>query len=317
MGRWHTHDLSRLRNSVPILDILAHYGLQGGLRPARDDDLVGACPLPDHGGDRSNRGAFQVRLGCNRWICYTHCGGGDTVELVARMEGGSYSRAASVLAGLEHDHPPWHERPATTRPAFIPYLRELTLAPCHPFLLDKGIRPATAHHFDCGFWAHDGFLSGCIGVRLHDVEGRPLGYAGRRLEPSEITAWGKWKLPRGTPKHALLYNWHRAEPHSIESPLVVVEGPFDAMRVHQAGFPAVVALMGTHTSTCQLALIRKASRIVLLMDGDRAGRDATRRIAMSMPLSHIDPIFLPDDIGPPDLAEDKLTTLLSCTLNRP
>ncbi len=59
--------------------------------------------------------------------------------------------------------------------------------------------------------------------------------------------------------------------------VVLVEGFFDAIKVFEAGF-AVVALMGATMSARQVELLSEHfSKIVLLLDGDNAGRCGTQR----------------------------------------
>jgi DNA primase len=192
---------------------------------------------------------------------------------------------------------------------FTPYTRELTLRPVHPFLSAKGVTPTVARLFGCGFWPRGGFLRGCIGVRLHDLAGCPLGYAARRLCPHDIAARGKWALPTGLPKRALLYNWHRIDPRAAA--VILVEGPFDAMRVHQAGFPAVLALLGTHASPLQLELLRGLQRVILLLDGDPAGAHATTRLLAALHRADAQAIYLRSPCGPADLSDHELASTLA------
>jgi DNA primase len=57
---------------------------------------------------------------------------------------------------------------------------------------------------------------------------------------------------------------------------VLVEGNFDVITLHQAGFTEVVAPLGTALTLEQLQTLRRlADRVVLLYDGDRAGYKAT------------------------------------------
>src|SRR5262249_12013561 len=57
---------------------------------------------------------------------------------------------------------------------------------------------------------------------------------------------------------------------------VLVEGNFDVITLHQAGFSEVVAPLGTALTPEQVnQLKRLTERIVLLYDGDRAGYKAT------------------------------------------
>ncbi len=61
---------------------------------------------------------------------------------------------------------------------------------------------------------------------------------------------------------------------------MLVEGYFDCMKIYQAGFPSVVALMGTVLSPLpERLLLDGYSRIVLTLDGDASDRQATERIA--------------------------------------
>jgi DNA primase len=60
----------------------------------------------------------------------------------------------------------------------------------------------------------------------------------------------------------------------------VVEGFFDALRVHQSGYPNVVALLGASLSGAQEKLLLERFReLVLMLDGDEAGRRAHRQLA--------------------------------------
>ena len=60
---------------------------------------------------------------------------------------------------------------------------------------------------------------------------------------------------------------------------VIVEGYMDVITAHQAGFNNVVAQMGTALTEAQLELVAKrlANRVVLALDSDAAGQQATRR----------------------------------------
>jgi DNA primase len=64
---------------------------------------------------------------------------------------------------------------------------------------------------------------------------------------------------------------------------VLVEGFFDCMHLHQAGFSKVVALMGSVLSETQRKLLLDHfGELVLMMDGDETGRRASRRIAAQL-----------------------------------
>jgi DNA primase len=58
---------------------------------------------------------------------------------------------------------------------------------------------------------------------------------------------------------------------------VLVEGNFDVISMHQAGFTETVAPLGTALTPEQVELLRRqTNEVILFYDGDRAGRAATR-----------------------------------------
>src|SRR6185312_12902959 len=88
-------------------------------------------------------------------------------------------------------------------------------------------------------------------------------------------------------KGALLFNHHRARKSAHETgQIVVVEGYIDAIAVSEAGFPNVVAPLGTALTPDQCALLwAMAGEPVLCFDGDAAGRRAAfRAIETALPL---------------------------------
>jgi hypothetical protein len=192
--------------------------------------------------------------------------------------------------------------------AFRPFTKSLTLNPSTTWLAKKGITPLTAKRFEAGAYDAPGFLNGCIGVRLHDLQGHPIGYAGRRLHPTQVQLYGKWKLPPALPKNQLLYNFHRVRANTHKA-LVIVEGPWAVMRLAQLNIPAV-ALLGIHLSPTQRDLLRTLQRVILMLDGDCAGRRATTRIRNALePNTKVHTINLPLDHDPDDLTDDQLSSI--------
>lgn len=78
-------------------------------------------------------------------------------------------------------------------------------------------------------------------------------------------------------KSKLLFGLAQArEAMQAQKRVVLVEGNFDVITLHQAGFTEVVAPLGTALTIEQVtALKRLTERVVLLYDGDRAGYKAT------------------------------------------
>ena len=65
---------------------------------------------------------------------------------------------------------------------------------------------------------------------------------------------------------------------TMEDEMIVVEGYFDAIALHQAGLANCVATSGTALTADQARLLRRLTgRVALTYDGDAAGRDAMMR----------------------------------------
>lgn len=262
-----------LKQTVSIEAVLHDKGLPP-LRK-RNHQLVGSCPV--HGGDNPN--AFVVNPSKNIWHCFTKCnGGGDVIDLVCLMDNMTYYQTAQYLASISHESPAPSIRMTKqgSNPAFKPFTRTLHLNCKIPWFKCKGITEKTASHFEAGLYQGNGFLSDCIAVRIHDLKGCPIGYAGRRLIDHQIKKHGKWKFPPRLPKSEILYNFHRVK-NELQKGLFVVEGPWGVMRLAQLRIPAV-ALLGINLSNEQQRILCKMTKIVLMLDGDIPGRKAAKRI---------------------------------------
>ena len=299
-------DFRRLKQIVTVEQVLSDRGLLEGLS-RRGHRLVGPCPI--HGGD--NPTAFTVDLDKNIWRCFTTCdGGGDVVELARRLTDGTFPAAARYLARLADAGPTPRFTSAIPRrrpPRFQPFTRRLALDPTAGLLARKGISPQTARRYEVGAYHGPGMLSGCIGLRLLAPDGQPLGYAGRRLDPRQVAERGKWVFPPRLPKKALLYGYHQVR-HLIHRGAIVTECPWGALRIAQLGIPAV-ALLGTSLSARQHALLAELPKLVLLLDGDPAGRRAAARTSARLHSSVI--ANLPLGLDPDDLSNQELLNLLS------
>lgn len=302
-------DFNLLKQRVTIEQVLAVEGVLATLK-RKGSRLVGPCPL--HGGD--NPRAFVVNLDTNTWYCFTRCGGGgDIVELVRRLGHPGYREAAIYLASLAGASPVGGPHRSRNVPSgssdFRPFTRRLSLDPHAPILTGKGITPATVSRFESGTYHGRGFLEGCVGVRLHDPEGHPLGYAGRRLDARQASDLGKWKMPPRLPKSRLLYNVHRVG-RALPEMLVVVEGPWSVMRLFQLGIPSV-ALLGLHLSEFQVRLLSEVPKVILMLDGDDAGRSATGHLAdVLRPHARVKEVVLPAGLDPDDLSDAGLRDVL-------
>jgi DNA primase len=152
-----------------------------------------------------------------------------------------------------------------------------------------------------------GILAGRIAIPIHDEQGRLVAYAGRSLEPQP----DKYRFPRGFPKGRVLFNaWRQAANEEV----IVVEGFFDVLRLHEHGHPEAVALMGSTASPTQLEwLVSSGRRLVLMLDGDEAGQRGQALLAASLAgIGHAHRVLhLPKGAQPDMLSGQDISNLLS------
>ncbi|HEY0548308.1 MAG TPA: toprim domain-containing protein [Verrucomicrobiae bacterium] len=154
----------------------------------------------------------------------------------------------------------------------------------HPYLSERGLSLETVIDFRVGYCSN-GMMAGRIAIPIHTVDGEVVAYAGRFPgEPPEGTP--KYKLPQGFRKSLELFNIDRAGKEPADTPLVIVEGFFGCMALHQHGHRKVVALMGSSMSPTQEETIRRHtnrhSRVILMLDEDEAGQAGREDIAIRL-----------------------------------
>lgn len=117
-------------------------------------------------------------------------------------------------------------------------------------------------------------------IPIRDERGRVVGFGARALAAEDNP---KYLNSPQTPlfdKSRLLFGLDLAGNEIRQSEtVVIVEGYLDAIQAHQAGYTNVVAQMGTALTDTQLKLVapRWAKRIILALDSDAAGQNATMR----------------------------------------
>ncbi|MBI5930161.1 MAG: DNA primase [Chloroflexi bacterium] len=116
-------------------------------------------------------------------------------------------------------------------------------------------------------------------IPIRDGRGRTLGFGARALADDQQPKY--LNSPQGPlfNKSNLLYGLDLARRAIRESEtVVIVEGYMDVIQAHQAGYTNVVAQMGTALTPTQVQQVAKyANRLILALDSDAAGVNATMR----------------------------------------
>ena len=109
--------------------------------------------------------------------------------------------------------------------------------------------------------------------------GQVIGFGARALESGDSPKYLNSPESAVYHKGSFLYAYEQARRHlGGEDELIVVEGYFDTIALHQAGIRNVVATSGTALTSEQAKLLKRgASQVALTYDGDAAGQDAMMR----------------------------------------
>ena len=334
MGTWV--DFNAIKQAVTLGQVLEHYGIK---LKRTGKELHGRCPIHLGKGEES----FRANTEKNAFQCFSCQAKGNVLDFVAAMEKCSIRDAglklqewfglaagkapqASAPAGgassvpatgseLAREERAEEQAPSTERStngeateSNKPLAFQLRgIDHTHAYLTGRGIARETAETFGVGFFAGKGSMSGRVVIPIHNERGELLAYAGRSIDNTEP----RYKLPAGFHKSLELYNLHRAIATG-ERGLIVVEGFFDCFKVHQAGYPFVVALMGCSMSEEQEQLLVCAADMVLLMlDGDEAGRKGTDEIMLRLGRKvWTKAVCVPDGKQPDQMSADELQALL-------
>ena len=305
-------DFAAIKQSVPLASLLRQ--CQVKLRCSGRDQYRGCCPI--HGGE--GREAFHANLSRNVFHCFACGAAGTVLDFVAAMEQCSLREAAMKLACFIALAPaPAGPKQLVTRKSNSSAPLGFTLRgvdTAHPYLAARGIRTPTALQFGVGFYRGSGIFAGRLVIPIHNERGELAAYCGRAVDGTQP----RYRFPAGFAKSEFVFNLHRAAAAG-QSTVVVVEGFFDCLKVYQAGVTAVVALMGAELYEAQKrALLRQFQNIILMLDGDTAGRCATAAITAQLrPYTTVHVIHLADGVQPDQLTTEAAREILQAGSRHP
>lgn len=252
-----------------------------------NNDFLCYCPF------HSNRhtSSFSVSREKGAFICFNpSCGeAGTLLDLVKRtmqkndfeamrfissMETEALENFDELLSEAMEESPDFAEFPQETLDRLHADLSGNKNA--RDYLLSRGINKDSADYFNLGYSNSMNMVT----TPVHSPTGEPIGIVGRSIEGKSF------KNSTNLPKSKTLFNVHRAK--KIGEHVIVVESNFDAIRIHQAGFPNVVATLGGFLSVDQQHILnRYFNRITIMTDADKAGRDLGLSIATKLRMKDI------------------------------
>ena len=191
------------------------------------------------------------------------------MRFISSKEAESLENFDEMLSEAMEDKPLFKEFSEETLKKL--YTDLITTSPGKEYFLSRGINQQSIIDFGLGYSSNMNMVT----VPVHSPDGMAIGIVGRSIEGKSF------KNSTNLPKSKTLFNIHRAK--KIGDHVIVVESSFDAIRVHQAGFPNVVATLGGFLSKEQHSLLnRHFNKITVMTDADQAGRDLGKSIVTKL-----------------------------------
>lgn len=231
-----------------------------------DSDYIIFCPF--HANNRTPAGEVSKTTG--QFYCFG-CQVSKTLpELVMRSTGRSYFESMRLIdsKGIKMSVEDEIESILDKKPDFVEfdgklindlYLNTLSSERAATYLKSRKITRESVERFKIGYSS----VQDMITIPVHSPEGVCVGFVGRSVEGKVFK--NSPKLPRSK----TLFNLFRVR---RSDRVFVVESSFDAIRLDQAGVPAV-ATLGASVNARQKDLLKKYFRsIILVSDNDEAGQ---------------------------------------------
>lgn len=233
-----------------------------------NQNYLGLCPFHNN----RNTASFSVSRKTGQFICYNPaCGAkGGIRKLIMKLGDKDYHQAGRVLRATEEAVDYTAAIQAQMEAKEFPEFDQAVLEGLHENLWEKqealeylhgrGLSDDTIKYFGIGYSQKQDMVT----FPMHDFRGTPVGLVGRSLVGKTFNNSAK------LPKHETFWNLHRVRGYDE---VIIVESCIDAMLLHQAGHPNVVALLGGTLSDEHVQLLnRYFEEYTLAVDNDEGGR---------------------------------------------
>ena len=276
-------------------------------------NIVTQCPWPENHASGDAHPSFSISLKSGAWLCYAGCASGGLVSLVKRILelDDAAARRWILQAGgtVNFAEQPWAQfggLPEQGEDGVEVARADYSLmdgTATSSYFLDRGFTMQTIKDWGIRYDRH---LEAIV-IPMHDLYGNLVGTIRRMVPP--IRTHSKYLYNKHFDRSKHLFGAYR---HPRTGPTIVTEGPLDALWLHQYGYSTAVALMGSYCSNRQIDLMLQVSHsVVLVMDGDEPGREATAKLEQQLAGRIIaSSIALPEGKDVQDLPERELFELL-------
>lgn len=280
-------EVAEIKARIPIKELVEQ---RVALKPAGAGVWKGLCPF-----HREKTPSFFVYEDSNRFFCFSCDAKGDHFDWMDRIDGLPFPDALKELASragvtlTEPEKPQESEAVKRQRSelerqheSFVEALHTRQGRDCLEYLRSRGLTDETIADFGLGYAPNVlrlGAFAGRMMVPLRDEIGQLVGFAGRSLHRDVKPKYVNSRQSDIFDKGSLIYNLGTAKRYiRVRGEALVFEGYTDVMMASQSGYRYCVATMGTAITAKQAAaLVRLKTRLVLCLDGDKAGQMASLR----------------------------------------
>ena len=267
-------------NSIDIVNLVSQY-IQ--LKPS-GSNFVGLCPF-----HKDKTPSFFIYPNTHSYYCFGCGAHGNTIDFYMAMENLDFKDALIQLAktagiSLPEFKPPEHSDKLSK---IIEDLHKSIKDYKGDFLQKRGINEESIKTFNIGYCFHidnpieelhidtQRFAQRII-FPVYDENNNPIGLIGRKVWDTEETLkTPKYVYNDKLQKKRLLYPLNITKQFiRKEKEAIVVEGSIDAIILYQNGYKNVVSTLGSVISVEQAELLsRYTKRVILMYDGDKAGKN--------------------------------------------
>jgi DNA primase len=299
---------------------IAHYGIKNllndldikGVKNSGIGEVIMRCPFHE-----DKMASFAMSLKNGLWKCFG-CGlEGNLIKFIMLAYHLNYVQANDFLhqrAGLSDDvniddliflreieniigDKTEKEETENIKVNFTPEIIASMYEGQDPYnyLQERGLDDDTINYFECGYTKHwkcfrnkKTFYEERITWPGHDKDGNIIGFIGRTPVGDEP----KYRYTIGYKKADNLFNFHRAKSYAKDG-IILVEGSFDAMKIHSFGYPNVCAILGAKLSANQTKILfNMTNKVYLMFDNDNAGRKANENALQTLQ-ENLDIYYIP------------------------
>jgi DNA primase len=151
---------------------------------------------------------------------------------------------------------------------------------------ERGLGYNILEHFEVGYSE----AKERVVIPVRDAQYKVVGFIGRAIKSEQEP---RYLYNKGFKRADVLFNIQNAKKYNS---CIIVEGSIDAMFIHQAGFPNVVATLGSKVSEYQYKLMKRYfDSITIFSDNDEAGKQMEHDILSACIGKELHTVELPAD----------------------